>query len=164
MQVGFSKIDISMSSTSINYLKQSPTDQASIWKPLKGPVQDWPLTLCDTSSVEKEDLVPCDIVSSAEVTENMILRFNHGQRWHYLSNQLPSELLVFRQMDSLGATKPRELDNPQHTSFELIANLLQAVPHMSFSNPLLQDKEAFCRESIEVRAVIYFSNQVETSC
>ena len=108
MQVNSSRIDTSMSSMSMYCLKERPADLCSIWKPLKGPVQDWPLALCDASSIEKEDLVPCDIVSSTEVTENVILHFNSGQRWHYLSNQLPSELLVFRQIDSLGVTKSRE--------------------------------------------------------
>lgn len=123
-------------------------------------MQDWPLALCDASSIEKEDLVPCDIVSSAEITENVILHYNSGQRWHYLSNQLPSELLVFRQIDSLSTIKPRELKITNMSSPEEITNSLQAVPHMSFSNPLLRDREAFCRESIEVRAVIYFDEEV----
>lgn len=157
MLVGFFRIGIYTSSMSKKFVTYSPANCTSVWKPLKGPVQDWPLTLCDASSIEKEDLVACDIVSSADVTENMILYFNSGQKWHYLSNQLASELLVFRQMDSIGVDKPRESNViKQHSS--RVPNFREAVPHMSFSNPLLQDKQAFCRESIEVRAVIYFSN------
>jgi hypothetical protein len=38
-------------------------DVSSVWRPLKGPVRDWPLALCHPQSLEVDrDLEPCDLV------------------------------------------------------------------------------------------------------
>jgi hypothetical protein len=89
----------------------------SIWRPLKGPLHDWPLAVCDAKSVVAEDfnimdnLMPGDCNTLDQfnpgegvqfnVVENALLHYNPGQKWYYLSNQQPSELLMFRQVDSL---------------------------------------------------------------
>ncbi len=74
---------------------------ASIWKPLKGPVRDWPLALCDASSVNPEqDLEPADLVYADYVIENCQVYRTLAQKWYYLRDQTPSEALVFRQTDS----------------------------------------------------------------
>ena len=69
---------------------------------MKGPVHEWPLALCDADSVSPgNDFVANDTVFSADVVrENVMVHFNATHRWHYLSDQMPSELLVFRQVDS----------------------------------------------------------------
>lgn len=73
----------------------------TIWKPLRGPLYDWPLALCDGSSVDAEkDLEPQDIVDRDEVLENVHVYHRPHHRWHYLSEQQDSELLVFRQADT----------------------------------------------------------------
>ncbi|KAH7400429.1 methyltransferase [Cadophora sp. MPI-SDFR-AT-0126] len=73
----------------------------NIWKPLKGPLRDWPLGLCDPTTVEADsDLRAADIVYSEYVVENYQVHFTPEQKWYYLDNQLPSEVIVFRQSDS----------------------------------------------------------------
>lgn len=72
----------------------------SVWKPLRGPLRDWPLALCDAASVQAKDLTPADIVFDTKVTENMQVHHNAAHKWYYLEDQDPSELLVFRQADS----------------------------------------------------------------
>ena len=69
---------------------------------MKGPVHEWPLALCDADSVSPgNDFVANDTVFSADVVrENVMVHFNATHRWHYLSDQMPSELLLFRQVDS----------------------------------------------------------------
>ena len=45
----------------------------SVWKPLKGPVQDWPLAMCDPRSIKPEtDLEPCDLVYPGSLPYNII--------------------------------------------------------------------------------------------
>ncbi len=62
---------------------------------------DWPLAMCDAETVDHiNDLIPCDIVGRAVYTENLQVYHNPRQEWHYLSGQLPSELMVFRQSDT----------------------------------------------------------------
>jgi len=73
----------------------------SSWKPLKGPLYDWPLALCDASTANAtEDFVRGDIVYTTHATESYQVHHSEQQRWFYLSRQTPSELLIFKQFDS----------------------------------------------------------------
>ncbi|KXH50926.1 methyltransferase CmcJ [Colletotrichum nymphaeae SA-01] len=109
----------------------------SVWHPLRGPLVDWPLALCDAQTVDfARDTMAGDVVDRDNVFENTQVHFNEGQRWFYLSNQLPTELLIFKNADSqepLGATP--------------------GVPHASFDNPITSEED-FRRESIEMRVLV----------
>lgn len=73
----------------------------TIWKPLRGPLYDYPLALCDGRTVVPEkDLEPQDIIDRNEVLENVHIYHRPQHRWHYLSGQQDCELLVFRQADT----------------------------------------------------------------
>lgn len=73
----------------------------SVWKPLQGPVTDWPLAVCDVSSVDRErDYVASDVVARPGFTENLQVYYNVSHKWFYLSKQLASEVIVFRQADT----------------------------------------------------------------
>jgi hypothetical protein len=67
---------------------------------LKGPLHDWPLAFCDANTVSVEDLDPHDHVFDESVRENIMVYYNPRQKWYYLSGQMPSEILLFRQADS----------------------------------------------------------------
>ena len=75
----------------------------SVWKPLRGPVRDWPLALCDVSTVDPDDIQPGDLVYGDYVVENCQLHQSGGQKWYYLRDQGPEEAWVFVQSDSLGS-------------------------------------------------------------
>jgi hypothetical protein len=69
----------------------------TIWKPLRGPLHDYPLALCDKRSVDVEkDLEPQD-----EVLENVHVYHRAKHAWCYLDGQQDTELLIFRQADTL---------------------------------------------------------------
>jgi hypothetical protein len=73
----------------------------TVWKPLRGPLHDYPLALCDRQSVDPEkDLEPQDIVDKNEVLENVHVYHRPQHRWYYLRGQEASELLIFRQADT----------------------------------------------------------------
>lgn len=75
----------------------------SVWKPLCGPVCDWPLAVCDTQTVDaSQDLTNHDVVLGTKTRENVMVFHNPAQRWYYLKGQMPWELWVFRQADSEG--------------------------------------------------------------
>ena len=62
---------------------------------------DWPLAVCDAASVNFEnDTMAGDVVERAKAFENTQVHFNHHQKWYYLKDQLPSELLIFKNADS----------------------------------------------------------------
>ena len=74
----------------------------NVWRPLKGPVKDWPLAVCDSSEVDFEnDTMPGDIVYTNFVTENVQVCHNSRQPWYYLSDQMPNEALLFKSAESL---------------------------------------------------------------
>jgi len=109
----------------------------NLWKPLYGPLTDWPLALCDARTVNPaQDLADTDVVMRTGVTENYSIYANSEHKWYYLNNQLASEVLLFRQTD----TDPR---------FAI------GVPHASFRNPKSNQEER-PRESIETRAFLYY--------
>ena len=130
-------------------------DAESIWMPLKGPVRDWPLAVCDPKSVDiARDIEPADLVYPRYIIETCQLYWSSTHRWLYLSDQQPYEALVFVQSESsadsmLGdSTYTLELWKP-------LAYFLLAVPHSSF--PMSQsDTKSEPRESIEVRAILFF--------
>src|SRR5439155_25304908 len=73
----------------------------SVWHPLRGPLVDWPLAVCDASSVDfSTDTMPGDLIDRVEVFENMQVHYSPQQRWYWLPDQLPSELLIFKNSDS----------------------------------------------------------------
>lgn len=72
----------------------------SVWKPLRGPLYDWPLAMCDAATVSDQDTMAHDQVFMDTVRENQMIRYSPSQDWYYLAGQTQSELLVFRQVDS----------------------------------------------------------------
>lgn len=106
----------------------------NVWKPLTGPVHDWPLAFCDAQTIESKDLEPHDQVFHDVVRENVMVYHNTNQEWYYLSGQMPSELLLFRQADSQ--------NNP-------------GVAHTAFRIPTEPLRPIKTRESIEVRVVVF---------
>lgn len=74
----------------------------TIWKPLLGPLHDYPLALCDKQTLDDEkDLEPQDIVDRDEVLENVHVYHRKRHAWCYLAGQEDTELLIFRQADTL---------------------------------------------------------------
>lgn len=105
------------------------------WRPLVPVLEDRPLALCDSRSVDPEDLVPADRVAPGRFGEVYYLTHNPNHKWFWLNKQTPSEPFIFTMYD----TK----DGP-HARF---------CPHVSFVNPLAP-KNAAPRESVETRSIV----------
>ena len=81
-------------------------DWINVWKPLRGPLNDWPLTFCDSASVQPvKDFEAADILYPDLATENYQIHWSQSHQWHYLSDHQADELIVFRQA-STSANKP----------------------------------------------------------
>lgn len=73
----------------------------SVWHPQRGPLFDYPLAVCDASTVNFEaDTMAADLVTEHEITETVEVQYNSKQRWYYLAQQQPDELLLFKNVDS----------------------------------------------------------------
>lgn len=81
----------------------------SVWKPLRGPLNDWPLILCDNSTVDKhKDLAASDLLYPDRIAENCLVYDNPKFNWHYLSSQKTTEVIIFKQGDTLRTAPPGE--------------------------------------------------------
>lgn len=73
---------------------------SSVWKPLCGPLRDWPLALCDLRSLKPDQFVQLDEVHAQQSLESQQVLYNPAQNWFYLSNQREDEVLIFKSVDS----------------------------------------------------------------
>ncbi|CAI0643617.1 unnamed protein product [Colletotrichum noveboracense] len=110
--------------------------KADVWRPIGNSVQDYPLACCDSTSVLDEDLIECDHVRRKFKGSNLYAHHRDGQRWYYLGEQRPEEVLLIKMFDS----------DPSISA--------QRCPHASFRHPLASS-EAKPRRSIEVRALVF---------
>ena len=108
----------------------------NVWRPIRGPVQDSPLALCDARSFSDADLIASDLVYPHVRGETSTVEYKPGHRWYYFSDMQPDEAILIRVHDSAE-------DGRARLSF-----------HTSFDNPLVPDARP--RESIEVRALVFY--------
>jgi hypothetical protein len=108
----------------------------NVWRPIRGPVLDSPLALCDARSFTDADLIANDLIYPHVRGETSRVEFGPEHRWYYFSEQQPEEVLLIRVHDSAN-------DGRARLSF-----------HTSFENPLAPGAPP--RESIEVRTLVFF--------
>jgi hypothetical protein len=112
----------------------------NVWRPIRGPVLDSPLALCDARTFTDDDLIESDLVDRHPdpgwPTEGFDVRYNSEHRWYYFSEMETDEALLMRVYDSAS-------DGRARLSF-----------HTSFDNPLALSAPP--RQSIEVRALVFF--------
>ncbi|THV54879.1 hypothetical protein BGAL_0018g00350 [Botrytis galanthina] len=112
-------------------------DRASLWKPIKGPVYDFPLTLCDRRTVDYESQTTAmDVVTHNFANENARVYFDEKHEWYYWHGLQVDEVIAFVQADSAAENKA-------------------GVPHTAFQDPRINDNKQL-RESIEARVFVYF--------
>ncbi|KAF2727238.1 hypothetical protein EJ04DRAFT_506033 [Polyplosphaeria fusca] len=110
----------------------------NIWRPLRGPVSDWPLALSDRKTVDHEsETMGVDIVTREGFSENAQLYYNPKHTWYYLSDQKSTEATLFCQIDT---DMGHRAEGVAHTGFQ----------HANATNSSLP------RESVEVRAFVYY--------
>jgi len=108
----------------------------NLWRPIRGPLQDAPLAVCDAGSVAPGDLVPADLVYRDRVGETYGVKFNPEHRWYYVSDMQPDEALLLKCYDS--ATDGRA----------------RFAPHTAFEDPTAP-ADKLPRESIELRTLVF---------
>jgi hypothetical protein len=108
----------------------------NVWRPIRGPLRDAPLAVCDAGSVAPEDLVPSDLVYQNRVGETYGVTYNPAHRWFYVPDMQPDEALLLKCFDS--ATDGRA----------------RFAPHTAFDDPTAPE-DALPRESIEIRTLVF---------
>ena len=109
----------------------------NLWRPIKGPLLDAPLALCDATTVADGDLVTHDLIYRDRVGEIYALFYNEAHRWYYAPAMAADEALLLKCYDSMHDGRARFMP---HTSFE--------------DSTAPADKPV--RESIELRTLLFF--------
>ncbi|KAK3366656.1 hypothetical protein B0T24DRAFT_535188, partial [Lasiosphaeria ovina] len=69
----------------------------NVWRPLFGPLRDFPLCLGDSRTVDlTRDGEPTDLVFPHYVGESMNLYYHPDHKWHFVSDQMRDEVWVFK--------------------------------------------------------------------
>ena len=108
----------------------------NLWRPIKGPVQDSPLAVCDATTIDLADLVPSDLVYQHRVGETYSVKYNPAHRWFYVPQMRSDEALLLKCSDT-------RTDVPA-----------RFTPHSAFIDPTAP-ADAAPRESIEVRTLVF---------
>jgi hypothetical protein len=108
----------------------------NLWRPIRGPVQDAPLAVCDALSVRSSHLVASDLVYPSRVGETYSVVFDPAHRWFYVPEMRPDEALLLKCYDSKTDGRAR------------------FAPHSAFADPRAPSNPT-PRESIEMRALVF---------
>jgi hypothetical protein len=108
----------------------------NVWKPIRGPVEEWPLAFCDARTIRMDDFVATDLRYRDRLGEVYSLRFNPAHRWFYYPAMRADEALLLKCYDS----------DPARARF---------TAHSAFEDPT-SPPNAAPRESIEVRTLAFF--------
>jgi len=109
----------------------------NVWRPIRGPLVDAPLAVCDAGSVADGDLVGQDLIYRDRTGEIYGLTYNPAHRWYYAPAMRADEVLLLKCFDSLKDGRAR------------------FMPHTSFADPSAP-ADMLPRESIELRTLVFF--------
>jgi hypothetical protein len=111
----------------------------NVWRPIRGPVQNSPLAVCDARTVDPQDLVVSDLVYRDRVGHTYAVAYSPGHRWFYFPEMRVDEALLIKSFDS-----------------EADGGTARFAPHTAFDDPGCPHGAA-PRESIEVRTLALFA-------
>jgi hypothetical protein len=108
----------------------------NLWRPIHGPVRDFPLAICDAGTVRFDDLVASDHIYRNRVGETYQVTYNPAHRWFYVPEMRTDEALLLKCFDTRTDGTAR------------------FAPHTAFVDPTTP-AGALPRESIEVRTLVF---------
>ena len=109
----------------------------NVWRPIRGPLLDAPLAVCDARSIPFGDFVASDLIYRDRTGEVYQVSYNPEHRWFYVSALEADEALLLKCYDSLEDGRAR------------------FAPHSAFEDPTTPP-EAPPRESIELRSFVFY--------
>jgi hypothetical protein len=107
------------------------------WRPIRHPVESWPLAIADAPSLSPGDMVVTERRYPDRVGQTSAITWSPGHRWYWFPHMRPDEALVFKTYESMKDGRARFT---AHTAFEDPSTPPHARP----------------RESIEIRTLAFF--------
>ncbi len=108
-----------------------------IWRPIRHPVETFPLAICDARSVSAKDLVISERRYPNRVGQTYAITYNSRHHWYWFPRMRREEALVFKVYESLKDGRARW------------------TAHTAFNDPTAPPN-ARPRESIEIRTLAFF--------
>jgi hypothetical protein len=108
-----------------------------VWRPIRHPVETFPLAICDARTLSPDDLVISERIYPNRVGQTYAITYNPEHVWYWFPRMRREEALVFKVFDSAVDGRARWT---AHTAFEDPTAPPNARP----------------RESIEIRTLAFF--------
>jgi hypothetical protein len=108
----------------------------NVWRPIRGPLRDAPLAICDATSVAFADFVPSDLIYRDRTGETYRVRYNPAHRWFYVPEMRTDEAVLIKCYDSAQDGTAR------------------FTAHSAFEDPTAP-ADILPRESIELRTLVF---------
>jgi len=109
----------------------------NVWRSIAGTISDYPLVMCDATTVRPEDHISMERRARERIGELQVALCHPEQRWYYYPAMQMDEALVFKTFDSAEDGRTR------------------FTPHSSCKDPTAP-ADAPPRESIETRCLVFF--------
>jgi hypothetical protein len=108
-----------------------------VWRPIRHPVETFPLAICDARSLSPKDLVVSERRYPNRIGQTYAITYNPEHAWYWFPHMRRDEALVFKVYDSLDDGRARW------------------TAHTAFRDPT-SPPNARPRESIEIRTLAFF--------
>jgi len=107
------------------------------WRPIRLPVESWPLAICDSQTLDPKNMVVTERRYQDRVGQTAAITFDPGHRWYWFPHMRRDEALVFKVYESMTDGRARW------------------TAHTAFDDPTSPPNARF-RESIEIRTLAFF--------
>jgi len=108
-----------------------------VWRPIRHPVECWPLAIADAQSLSLGDMVVTERRYQDRIGQTSAITYNPAHRWYWFPQMRPDEALVFKVYDSMKDGRAR------------------FTAHTAFDDPTTPPHPR-PRESIEIRTLAFF--------
>jgi hypothetical protein len=108
-----------------------------VWRPIRLPVETFPLAICDARTLSHDDLIVSERRYPDRIGQTYAIKYNPQHRWYWFPWMRRDEALVFKVYDSLNDGRARW------------------TAHTAFDDPTAPPN-ARPRESIEIRTLAFF--------
>src|SRR5262249_23257867 len=108
-----------------------------VWRPIKHPVETYPLAMADAQTLSPQDMIVSERRAPGRIGQTYPTKYNREHKWYWFPRMRREEAYVFKVFDSMKDGRARWT---AHTAFEDPTTPPHARP----------------RESIEIRTMAFF--------
>jgi hypothetical protein len=107
------------------------------WRPIRYPVETYPLAMADAKTLSPDDMIVSERRAAGRIGQTYAIKYNPNHKWYWFPRMRREEAYVFKVFDSLKDGRARWT---AHTAFDDPTTPPHARP----------------RESIEIRTMAFF--------